>query len=1164
MSVEEIEDEDMPRVPRWGPHPFADPTRPSLFPEPHPDPTAGAAFCFNNVDREAGPKYTSVLAEPDTFREAYWLDHLSVGQSDKAEYFALPRTCRWIWKDLTEFEQEVNRLPHGPKWVRETIIVFGDEYNEILDLWKRDIIEMIRFLLADPRFIPHTRYAPERHYDSESRENRVYNEMWSGQWWWEMQNILGPHATVVPIILSTDKTKLTVFSGNQLAWPVYLSIGNISKDIRRCPSERATLLIGYIPVSKLGNISNRNQRREAGWQLFHTCMESILEPLRILSRTGIDVQCADGGIHRIFPILAAYIADYPEQSTITCVLESCCPACWIPSQDRGDLTLRYPLRDRCRTLDALDDCWSGYSQTIKTLGIRPTRPFWANLPYVDISMCLAPDLLHQIDRGVFGDHVLKWTTALLTSEEMDRWTKGMPRFQDLRHFSRGISVISHWTGKEAKAVARTILTIVAGYRDPRLVRAVGSVVDFMTRAHKHEVTNRDIRAMKADLIEFNRSKGVFVDPDKPGLLDDEAQFNGIAKTHSLTHYPYLICQLGAPEGLSTEITERLHIDYVKIPWSTTNHVNPTQQMIAYLLNREAWALLRAYMHDSRLVMDPRFREDWIVDEDRGEGEPEVVVNGDDGGRVWHPAPTVQIAKRPSVGPNVKGTYLINKQGATDLVPATIEYLRSLYPTHTAFPISHNSVFQVWRRCKLLHPRLPFDPTLGPHTNQVRAFVATEDSEGRVLRVGFFDVALYSPSTGSAYQPGLRGLEAGRVRAIFSLADHHKSLSSEKLVYLERFRPFPHNPSPLTSLYTTQHALQGGRRSAIVVPLSQLRMTCHLAPRYHLLDPNTPVSSTTNLLTLHQHFSLNKYASAWLFSVLDYWENQRRINGECLNLLSFNMHESLSYPPLAHKTYPYPRSKHKLRLAFKTSSTPRPLTSHPTSINLCASRSALGPSITAEAPIPTAPNTSAGDQCTPPFSLGSNPTIEAPCGIFEETLTRYSTRDGSPCQENSRFAEIVGSSPPELDFPNSSNRPESDQPGPNSALNMTHRRDGGMRPPGLAHRPAKLVRSQAALGLSDVYVKNGGGSPLECDLPVNLETPCSLDVRRIRIVESEQRRRNDLRGGFAWLKDALPASHEKCSKVVLLERAATYIGQLEARLRATQDSLSSVGARHSVG
>ncbi|QRV94941.1 hypothetical protein RhiJN_22959 [Ceratobasidium sp. AG-Ba] len=881
VTVEEIEDEDMPERPQWGPHPFAKPTRKSLFAIPHPDPTAGAAIKFQEVNRGAPPKYTSALAEPDVFREAYWLDHLPICYNDEAEYFKLPRTKGWLWKNIKEFEQEINRLPRGPSWFRETIIVNGDQENEILDLWKRDIVELIRMLLSDPRFIPYTRFAPERHYDSGTRNNRVYGEMWSGKWWWRMQNMLGQYATVVPIILSSDKTKMTVFSGNQKAWPVYLTIGNISKDIRRCPSERATLLIGYIPVSNLGGISNERERSEASWQLFHTCLESILEPLKVLSRTGMDVLCADGGVRRIFPILAAYIADFPEQATIACVRESCCPVCWVPKDERGHMKLRYPRRDRCRTLDALDDHWNGYSRTINTLGIRPTRPFWVDLPYVEISTCLAPDLLHQLDKGVFGDHLIKWTTAMLGSNEMDRRTKGMPRFQKLRHFAKGISVIQHWTGKEAKALGRTFLAIVAGYEHPNVVKATKSIVDFMARAHKHEVSDRDLAAMTNDIIDFDDSKSVFVEPNsKSGRPTHEDRFHGIPKIHALTHYPYLISQLGAPEGFNTEITERLHIECVKKPWSATNHVNPMQQMIAYLQNREAWALLRAYMHDEGLVLDPRFRDVGRIEEEDDEDDgPADLVDGDGGCRcvddeVWQPEPSVSVAKRPSLKPRVRGAYLINKHKATDLIPATIEYLRSVAPEQTVFPISHNTHFKVWRRCKLHHRRLPFDPTLDPQTDQVRAFTTSRDSEGRVLRSGYFDVVLFSPGAGGLDRQGLHGLEAGRVRAIFSLPDHQQSLSSAKLAYIERFRPFSAQPSASTSLYTTQHAFRDGRRSAVVVPLSELRMTCHLAPRYHLLDPELPVSSSTDLLALHRSFFLNKYASPWLFSVFDYWENQR--------------------------------------------------------------------------------------------------------------------------------------------------------------------------------------------------------------------------------------------------------------------------------------------------
>jgi hypothetical protein len=59
-----------------------------------------------------------------------------------------------------------------------------------------------------------------------------------------------PGATVVPLLISSDKTQLTVFRG-KTAYPIYMGIGNIPKDIRRKPSRSAQMLIGYIPTSKL-------------------------------------------------------------------------------------------------------------------------------------------------------------------------------------------------------------------------------------------------------------------------------------------------------------------------------------------------------------------------------------------------------------------------------------------------------------------------------------------------------------------------------------------------------------------------------------------------------------------------------------------------------------------------------------------------------------------------------------------------------------------------------------------------------------------------------------------------------------------------------------------------------------------------------------------------
>jgi hypothetical protein len=91
------------------------------------------------------------------------------------------------WKTVDQFNNDIDSLPHGPDWHCRTIRVEGDNGTEVLDLWMRDVVEVIKMLIGDPRFAEHIRYAPEKHFTSATHETRVYDEMWSADWWWRIQ-----------------------------------------------------------------------------------------------------------------------------------------------------------------------------------------------------------------------------------------------------------------------------------------------------------------------------------------------------------------------------------------------------------------------------------------------------------------------------------------------------------------------------------------------------------------------------------------------------------------------------------------------------------------------------------------------------------------------------------------------------------------------------------------------------------------------------------------------------------------------------------------------------------------------------------------------------------------------------------------------------------------
>ena len=129
----------------------------------------------------------------------------------------------------------------------------------------------------------------------------------------------------MPVILSSNKTQLTVFC-RKMAYPIYLTIGNIPKGIRRKLSCHAQILIGYIPTTSLGSIMNKAARRRALGNLFHACMEKVLAPIASCGEQGVAMMSADGVWRRCHPILAAFVGDYPEQALVTCMYTVAVPS----------------------------------------------------------------------------------------------------------------------------------------------------------------------------------------------------------------------------------------------------------------------------------------------------------------------------------------------------------------------------------------------------------------------------------------------------------------------------------------------------------------------------------------------------------------------------------------------------------------------------------------------------------------------------------------------------------------------------------------------------------------------------------------------------------------------------------------------------------------------
>ena len=65
---------------------------------------------------------------------------------------------------------------------------------------------------------------------------------------------------VIPIILGSDKTTVSVGTGNNEYWPVYLSIGYIHNKLHRSHRD-GLVLLGFLPIPKGEPLMARIDRR---------------------------------------------------------------------------------------------------------------------------------------------------------------------------------------------------------------------------------------------------------------------------------------------------------------------------------------------------------------------------------------------------------------------------------------------------------------------------------------------------------------------------------------------------------------------------------------------------------------------------------------------------------------------------------------------------------------------------------------------------------------------------------------------------------------------------------------------------------------------------------------------------------------------------------------
>ncbi|KAF9525988.1 hypothetical protein CPB83DRAFT_870662 [Crepidotus variabilis] len=651
--------------------------------------------------------------------------------------------------------------PNPPKWMT-------DEFNLCCQDSRILLHEQHQTMAFKEKF----HISPYQQFNSEGE--RVFSNVMSADWAWSQAG-----AMFIPIVAGSDKTTVSVATGHQVFHPVYMSPGTITNIARRAHGN-GILPVGFLPIPKVSkNEAKSDEFAIFSRQVYHACLARIFQPLKAGITKPELIRCPDGHLWRAFYGLGPYIADYLKQVYLAGVVSGWCPKCDAPSHDldsKDALRRSHAKTDVLMAIFDEDVLWDDY-------GIQcDYQPFNYDFPPADIHELLTPDLLHQVIKGTFKDHIVTWARADVIQEDIDP----VPVYPGLRRFPEGRN-FEQWTGNDSKALMKVYLACIVNYVPSRMIQCLAAFLDFCYIARQNSLSGSDLIKLDDVLRQFHENRQVFIDA---GVRDDIS----LPRQHSLVHYSWMIRLFGSPNGLCSSIMESKHIVAVKKPWRCSSRTDPLPQMLRRVTREEKLeAVCRHFSKQGMMAGDTLSYTTMELAGELPDPEGQNQGNEEDGG---------DLELGPVEGPKVLSSIKLS------VTPAR-GYPRHLGPlaVHIGQPLFPAALRRfLWSE---LHPDSPlqahtilvdecptFSGSIQVHHSAVAYFYAPSDVCGAG---GMYHKRIRStPLWHNSYerrdtvfvktdpnQTGMMGMSIGRVFLFFSFTFLEKNYSWTFVHWLER-------------------------------------------------------------------------------------------------------------------------------------------------------------------------------------------------------------------------------------------------------------------------------------------------------------------------------------------------------------------------------------------
>ncbi|KAG6826751.1 hypothetical protein H0H92_014591, partial [Tricholoma furcatifolium] len=517
----------------------------------------------------------------NTFMDSFNSDKFNEERKDNLYY---PFASKDEW-ELSSFLMESGLRPEWNCKPWQTTYATKAKLN----LYYRDPLECIQSLLHHPLLADSIQYTPFRLYTSAAQTMRIYTEWLSGNIAWEMQDKLPDGASLLGIILSSDKTNISAMTGGQAAHPLLLSLANIDMDFRSKALNHVFLLIGLLPIPKFIH-KDRKIRGVLESRLFHECLDYILRPVKKAAEIGIMMSDPLGNLRYFFTPLASCIVDTPESNLIAGVASMSSSVTVANYHQLGD-SFRHESRTAAKTIAQLAqiertiDPWAldDYIKASNEAGLNGVhRPFWRDWALAEPSTFLTPEPLHHWHK-MFFDHDIKWCIQALEGPEIDFRFSILHPHNGFRHFKEGISKLKQVTGREHRDMQRYLIPLIAGTVPKHFLLALRGLTDFRYLGQAPQISDQMCNQIQESLALFHHHKKAIIDAEarcgKGGAVIAHWKIPKLEFMQSVTDS---IRDSGAVIQWSADVTERAHITEIKDPSRSTNNQQYESQICRHL------------------------------------------------------------------------------------------------------------------------------------------------------------------------------------------------------------------------------------------------------------------------------------------------------------------------------------------------------------------------------------------------------------------------------------------------------------------------------------------------------------------------------------------------------------------------------------------------------